>query len=372
MRKIISFFAFVAIVLTFAACNNGGNSNEPEVKGFTFNVDVISTRVHVTVTPSDPNKFYYWSAWEASDISADHTVRDCAETELASNKYDEWLEWGEFMKGQSRYSLCYQKNENTKYYVYACYVEKGDNGYAQIVGDVASQEFTTYRYHTLQPVFSNNSHFCSCNVGNGAYEYGQWEFWGQPSGDRKDFYTWSEFKNMTLSNGFYTPDVNNWLRIFRTREHADELFTLASIMNISYHPCYLVNGTVHGLIILPDDWQEPQGVTLKSAKQIGFVWNETEQAYKASSESFDGYAQNKLDEKTDWWALEKAGAVFLPAAGVNGGGQNSYGWYWANSETDKPRAFSFSKNQLYLKNLSTNVVPVAGHYSSIRRVREVE
>jgi len=58
MRKILSFFAFVAIVLTFAAC--GGN-NAPEIKDFTIEmVTLTEQNASFTVTPLDQNADYFW------------------------------------------------------------------------------------------------------------------------------------------------------------------------------------------------------------------------------------------------------------------------------------------------------------------------
>ena len=57
MKKIISFFAFVAIVLTFAAC--GGNT--PELKDFTIEMKTLTEQsASFTITPADPNAEYFW------------------------------------------------------------------------------------------------------------------------------------------------------------------------------------------------------------------------------------------------------------------------------------------------------------------------
>ncbi|MBR3981031.1 MAG: hypothetical protein IKJ98_07725 [Bacteroidales bacterium] len=69
----------------------------------------------------------------------------------------------------------------------------------------------------------------------------------------------------------------------------------------------IVNG-VNGLILLPDNWTLPTGVT--------FTYGE------------DGWSQNTYSA-SDWSKMEANGAVFLPATGVNNAG--SHGVYWSSS-----------------------------------------
>jgi len=61
MKKILSFFAFVAIVLTFAACN--GNDPVDPQKDAPFRItfsDVTCDEFTVTITPKDPEAEYGW------------------------------------------------------------------------------------------------------------------------------------------------------------------------------------------------------------------------------------------------------------------------------------------------------------------------
>lgn len=64
------------------------------------------------------------------------------------------------------------------------------------------------------------------------------------------------------------------------------------------------DGTVYanGLILLPDTWTAPEGVTFKSGV--------------ASEQSVQAYADYQTFTLSEWQQLESAGAVFLPAAGV--------------------------------------------------------
>ena len=79
----------------------------------------------------------------------------------------------------------------------------------------------------------------------------------------------------------------------------------------------MVNG-VNGYIFLPDEWELPSGLSF------------TPNAGNYTTNTYDG---------ADWIAMENAGAVFLPAAGVREGSDiyqvNLYGWYWASTPHDE-------------------------------------
>ena len=84
-----------------------------------------------------------------------------------------------------------------------------------------------------------------------------------------------------------------------------------------------VNG-VNGLILLPDNWTCPAGITFKS----GFH----------SNYGVDYYAAYQTFTAAEWSKLEAAGAVFLPAAGRRYGTNVRYvqysGYYWSATEGD--------------------------------------
>ena len=80
----------------------------------------------------------------------------------------------------------------------------------------------------------------------------------------------------------------------------------------------------NGLILLPDNWEAPAGVTFKS----GFSREWGVQAY----------ADYQTFTLVEWRKLEAAGAVFLPASGIRGGsdvyGVQDYGNYWSATSYD--------------------------------------
>lgn len=81
-----------------------------------------------------------------------------------------------------------------------------------------------------------------------------------------------------------------------------------------------VNG-VNGLILLPDEWECPAGVSFKS----GF----------ASSGSEEYFAKYQSFTASEWQKMERAGAAFLPAAGYRNGTDVlesvSRGFYWTST-----------------------------------------
>ena len=126
----------------------------------------------------------------------------------------------------------------------------------------------------------------------------------------------------------------------------------------------LVNG-VNGIILLPDDWAEEKfddtdnGLTDKG---IYLYKNEAKTNF-----SFHTITANQ------WYLMEEAGAVFLPAAGhrygVGVGGCEVYAKYWASDgRTDQ------NANMLYGDEEFLN--PEAENYlmwgNSVRLVREVK
>ena len=115
---------------------------------------------------------------------------------------------------------------------------------------------------------------------------------------------------------------DEWNYLINTRTNASDLKGVAQ-----------VNG-VNGLILLPDSWTCPSGVTFKS----GFHNNDGVEYYAA-------YQTFTADQ---WSTLESAGAVFLPAAGGRHGSdmysEQGYGFYWSDTVTYNNGADGLSFN----------------------------
>ena len=111
-------------------------------------------------------------------------------------------------------------------------------------------------------------------------------------------------------NTWRTLTYDEWYYVVFDRLNASSLKGIAQI-----------NG-VNGLILLPDNWTCPAGVTFKS----GFH----------SEIGEDYYAVYQTFTVEQWSKLESAGAVFLPAAGYRAGSSVDFvredGYYWSATE----------------------------------------
>ena len=135
-------------------------------------------------------------------------------------------------------------------------------------------------------------------------------------------------------NTWRTLSYYEWDYLFNTRPNASSLKGVAQ-----------VNG-VNGLILLPDNWICPAGVTFKS----GFH----------SNYGVDYYATYQTFTAAEWSKLESAGAVFLPAAGCRYGSGvrrvQNYGEYWSATafSSNVANCLFFVSDEAYMHNLYRN------------------
>ena len=146
-----------------------------------------------------------------------------------------------------------------------------------------------------------------------------------------DLFCWGTGNNPTNTNpegedtfvdwgvnkiGSYAPNTwrtftyDEWYYLRYERPNYDKLIGVAQ-----------VNG-VNGLILLPDAWVCPSGVTFKAGFHNDWC-----------TECYGNY---QTISALEWSKLEASGAVFLPAAGYRGGsdvyGVQGGGYYWSATE----------------------------------------
>ena len=118
-------------------------------------------------------------------------------------------------------------------------------------------------------------------------------------------------------NTWRTLTYDEWRYIVFNRPNASSLKGVAQ-----------VNG-VNGLILLPDNWTCPSGVTFKSSFH--------------SEWGVEYYAAYQTFTAAEWSKLESTGAVFLPAAGYRIGSPVLYwqncGFYWSTTEYNSSRVY---------------------------------
>ena len=114
--------------------------------------------------------------------------------------------------------------------------------------------------------------------------------WGDNAIQNSTGYTW---RTLTSEENVY---------LFHDRTNAARLFGLGSVEG------------VNGVILLPDGWTTPAGLSFTPSTTKGLEWNGT----YYFNENEDNYSHNTYT-KAEWRVMESAGAVFLPAAGYREG-----------------------------------------------------
>lgn len=118
-----------------------------------------------------------------------------------------------------------------------------------------------------------------------------------------------------------TPTKDEWGYIFFARENAPFLFALGSV------------GGVKGLILLPDDWATPDGLSFIASTSKGLA-DQGNYYGEAGSAHF----KDNTYTTSEWKKMESAGAVFLPAAGyryeTSTYDDNFSGNYWSCTPDD--------------------------------------
>ena len=173
-----------------------------------------------------------------------------------------------------------------------------------------------------------------------------WGTGGNPtlyeSSAQADYSSYYEWGNHSISNDDYDkPYYGQWVTLTKyewnylvfKRKNAASLFSLGT-----------ANG-VPGAIVLPDDWQLPAGMSFVTSADID------------SDHPFDANTYSA----SEWAVMEKAGAVFLPAAGhrlktdvtldeVDVLGTKypcAYGEYWSSTALNNYSAYYFSFGYSY-------------------------
>ena len=179
------------------------------------------------------------------------------------------------------------------------------------------------------------------------------------STSNSDYYPGGDYTNNLTGSyanadwGVYNKISNggNQAGMWRTLTNSEWLYLISNRTDASSKNGVATVNDVTGLILLPDNWALPDGLTFTSGANGDFAQN----TYSAS----------------DWSKMEANGAVFLPAAGRRSGTDvSSVGSsYWSSSA-------SGGNNACYLYFLSSGVYASGSDYRrsgrSVRLVRGVE
>ncbi|MBR5676727.1 MAG: hypothetical protein IKX20_01110 [Paludibacteraceae bacterium] len=153
----------------------------------------------------------------------------------------------------------------------------------------------------------------------------------------EDYATFHDWGANPITNGGNTANAwrtltkEEWRYLFESRTNSTDFFGVGII------------GTMHGAILLPDNWTLPDGAAFVSVSAKG---------YELQTE-YDGYYTINGSSWTDneytieqWAVMEEAGAVFLPAAGdinISSGFERLgvMGGYWSATTFDEWHAYGF-------------------------------
>lgn len=139
---------------------------------------------------------------------------------------------------------------------------------------------------------------------------------------------WGVFDTITnadiVPNGFFTLTLQQWNYIIYLRYDARNRRGFAN-----------VNG-VNGLVLLPEQWFYPDG--------ISFI-PDTMRASDPRPTPDKAINFPNRYSKSDWLAMEREGAVFLPFAGKRSRTTVSYynleGFYWSMTHTSNPHSYRY-------------------------------
>ena len=187
---------------------------------------------------------------------------------------------------------------------------------------------------------------------NGWIDLFGWGTGNNPTNAVIDYYEYQTFVDWGVNKiGDYKPNTwrtltkDEWEYIISGRANATNLMGVAEVEG------------VNGLILLPDNWTCPSGVTFKSGTYDG----------DRCIECFGYYQKFGASE---WEKLEASGVVFLPISGARFEStilnMLDYGAYWAATDIDPGTAYDF----FFTSSRVTIANNIRYYGQSVRLVRE--
>lgn len=212
---------------------------------------------------------------------------------------DKWIDL--FGWGTSGWAGANNNPSLTHYHMPYDYLNSGseDNGYAYGPNQNSGYHYN-YTY-SLTGDFANADWGVYNPISNGGLTKGRWRTLEGGSGSEVDVL-------------LFTRDAST------INNKANARYTKAKVNNI------------YGLIIFPDEYEHPEGVTLPKSAGI-------------NSTSSEGWYGGITYDLNAWLKMEAAGAVFLPVTGRRDGtsvsSETSIGYYWTSTYKDKGKAKVF-------------------------------
>ncbi len=277
-------FATTTDTYTLIYNPNGGNGTNDTVTVWNQQVVTIST---CTFT-KDKYKCIEWNT-QPDGTGATYTVGSSIVLAGDLTLYAQW---------QRLYSGAFSISES-KQVVFA-------SGNLQYKASTDTWRFAEHQYDYIGAANSNIS-----STYSGWIDLFGWGTGNNPTNTSKSYSDYSTFTDWGTNeiddyaaNTWRTLTRDEWIYVFMNRTDADSLHGFAT-----------VNGT-KGVILLPDDWTTPSGITFN----VGTA------AYT-----------NNVFTTAQWYRMDSAGAVFLPAAGYRSVSDKAiydvqtHGRYWSST-----------------------------------------
>ncbi len=341
-RFLFAAMLFAALSLGFVSCENPdddkfGNSTEQSDDNETPDSGDDIVEVKLTIKPNNSD---YGTVTGSGlyEVGTEVTIT------ATPNYYTEFVQWSD---GNTENPRTVTITSDVTYI--AEFAISYTSNFTPAAFSVSSTKQVYFSPGNLQYIRSSDTwQFASCqwecvgtdNVTGGEVEYDEIGYHreGTALADKVDLFGWST-DNIAAPFGVstsydeddYSGSFVDWgtnqigddvPNTWRTLTYDELYYLLEERTNASsLKGVAQVNG-VNGLILLPDGWSCPDGVTFKS----GFH----------ASYGVEYYAAYQTFTAAEWSKMESAGAVFLPAAGCRGGseaGRAQYsGSYWSAPE----------------------------------------
>lgn len=394
MKRFFSFLAMSALLLTMASCggndpNNPENPNNSELNTKYFSVEVSFKEtnleyavMHIKVTPKENVETFVYKCYPRSKAE-----------EYGCLTLDGF--WAHIKKFNLITNISYtysgkplEKDENLKNDVECIvFLFALDENKEPIADSWTTKTFRTPKgpnpnsvngmmpgAFTVDASLGTKVHFSQGNLqynaASGTWQFAtnQWDVIGENNkniaadyngwidlfgwntadkptlaSDKTEDYPQSPFKDWgknTIANGgnqtWKTLSKDEWNNIFILRTNAEKLYGFGTVAG------------VNGLILLPDDWKMPEGVPeFAPSRTKGLEWS-SGMYYNSKN---DNFTHNTYTAK-EWDTMEKAGAIFMPAAGYRSG-TDMYNVgvecsYWTSTTKNEYRAYCLGFNSCSL------------------------
>lgn len=368
MKKILSYCLVATIALAMASCDGDPFAGKPF---HIFVSDITPFGATIQIVPTDKETHYFWALEPAEDVDDYSTIEAFYKhSNYGIHNYKGYAETGdvEYVVPSSQSGYSENRKPNTEYVIIVFHL---DEEYNPDFANAVTCRFTTlfpegglkawFTVGNKSKVLFSKANLCY-DRSDGKYYFldNQWDYigdkadyasgtgkidlfgWGTGNeplntstniDDYTDFADWGDHAIVNGGNAakqWRTLSNDEWGHVCALRDRADELIGFG-----------VVHG-VNGLILLPDGWQKTVGLPdFKPLKQA-LTYYEYSITYQDPDKSNNDYEMNVYTDQ-QWEALEKSGALFLPAVGWRSGTDcydiGWYGNYWSKDPYNSSSAY---------------------------------